>query len=93
VAGLDAGADDYLVKPLALEERGGTTLAPGDRGHWAAGDDAGRADLGRSARARALRYDWPRIAWSLLQVYDGRGASRMTLAVGPQVQDATEISD
>lgn len=33
-------------------------------------DDAARMELGEAAREHALRFDWPHVAWSLLQVYD-----------------------
>jgi glycosyltransferase involved in cell wall biosynthesis len=33
-------------------------------------DDARRVEFAEAARENALRFDWPHIAWSLLQVYD-----------------------
>jgi glycosyltransferase involved in cell wall biosynthesis len=33
-------------------------------------DDAARAELAEAARDHALQFDWPHVAWSLLEVYD-----------------------
>lgn len=83
VAGLDAGADDYLVKPFALEEllarvRARLRAAEEARGHAGAGATSGRhlvsfADLeldveGRLARRAGRRIGLSRTEFDLLEL-------------------------
>jgi glycosyltransferase involved in cell wall biosynthesis len=70
VVGTDAGGTrDYVDDSCAV-------LCPPDPARLADAaiglldDDAGRAELAESAREHAQRFDWPHVAWSLLQVYD-----------------------
>ena len=74
VAGLDAGADDYLVKPFAFEELLARLRALGRRFDLAAGDgtELRRGDLVLDLRAhRARRGDRPldltATEWNLLE--------------------------
>jgi glycosyltransferase involved in cell wall biosynthesis len=69
VANDAGGARDYVddacavLCPFVPERLAEATLRLLD-------DDSARRQLSAAARRRALRLDWPHIAWSLLQVYD-----------------------
>src|SRR5258708_5498275 len=64
VAGLDAGADDYLVKPFELEELAAriraVTRRKAGRGAWIRGWDRSRGAASRSCCRRANTRCWRR---------------------------------
>jgi len=74
VAGLDAGADDYVVKPFALEELLARVRALLRRTHAGSGDVLRYADLELDPRSREVRrgaelLELTRTEFSLLELF------------------------
>jgi len=74
VAGLDAGADDYLVKPFALEELNARLRALLRRSTGSEGDVLGFDDLELDTRTRQVRrgerpVDLTRTEFNLLELF------------------------
>jgi two-component system, OmpR family, response regulator MprA len=74
VAGLDAGADDYVVKPFALEELLARVRALLRRTHAGSGDILRYADLELDPRSREVRrgaelLELTRTEFSLLELF------------------------
>jgi two-component system OmpR family response regulator len=72
IEGLDAGADDYLVKPIAPEELAARLRAVGRRAAAAGGDTRHFGDVAVDLAARSVRVDGQRVEltareWAVLE--------------------------